>query len=181
METETITYWLDTKDRISSIHGPWDKFADENDGVGVRACDVYGRSIWDYVTGDTTRMWLGAVFQLARLRGVRIERPYRCDSPDLKRFMRMHISPDEKGGLQIEHKMLNIEERISPIYIQHGSENVSKNLTLRCSFCGRVKQREAWLEPPSVHAITPCKIIVAYSVCEDCQQMMPQTKKSPIA
>lgn len=171
METETVKYLLDDKERIISISGPWDQFADENNGVSVRACDVCGHSIWDYVTGDSTRMWLSAVFQLARLRGVSIERPYRCDSPKLKRFMRMRIDPDERGILQIEHALLNTEERTAPVYIQYGSENTDKNLKLRCSFCGRVKQRE-WVEPLAEQAATLCKIIVAYSVCEDCQRLI---------
>ena len=96
MTTQTTAYVLDNRNRIISVSEAWDRFAAENGGNKTSYKDVCGRPIWDFVTGDPTRMWREAIFQFARLRGDRVERPYKCDSPDLKRFMRMRIVSDFK-------------------------------------------------------------------------------------
>jgi hypothetical protein len=89
MTTETNAYLLDKLIRIVSTSGVWDQFAAKNEGEKASLRDTCGRAIWDFVTGDTTRKWLDIVFQLARYSITTIEQHYRCDSPDIKRFMRM--------------------------------------------------------------------------------------------
>lgn len=164
-------YSLDSRDCIVSVSGSWDKFAAKNGGVRVFANDVCGRSIWEFVTGDATRMWLEAVFQLARLRSASIERPYRCDSPSLKRFMRMRIVSEQGGVLRIEHEILATEQRSKPVHFQYGM-NVMKNTRQRCSICGRVNDG-GWQEPLAEYADPSYSIMVIYTVCEDCQRLMP--------
>lgn len=174
MTNSTTVYVLDNQDRIISVSGAWDEFSKENGGANLYSIDVYGRSIWDFVTGDATRMWLGAVFQYARLRGSSVERPYRCDSPDLKRFMRMRVIPDQTCVLRIEHEILSTEQRIAPVIIKYGSITM-KNTKQRCSICGRLQNIGGWQEPHEDHANWPSEIIVIYTVCEDCQRLMPGT------
>lgn len=173
MENSTTAYILDKEDRILSVSGPWDQFAYQNDGVNARASDVCGRSIWDFIVGDEARMWLNAIFQIARVRNANVERPYRCDSPEVKRFMRMRIVPCEGGALRIEHEVLGMEERSIPVYIRYGPSKDMENIRIRCSFCGHMKHGEAWEEPRAEHAGPSREIIVAYSVCEDCRRSMP--------
>lgn len=175
-DNTTTTYLLNNKDIILSVKGPWDEFADDNGGIKIYAKDVCGRSIWDFVVGDETRMWLETIFQLARLNLSIIERSYRCDSPDLKRFMRMRIFPEEGGNLRIEHKILAIKERSAPVNIQYSKNSNRKKLRQRCSFCGRLNQdgkQGNWVEPLPEHADMSSEIIVIYTVCEDCQDLFP--------
>ena len=174
MTSSTTVYVLDNQDRIISFSGAWDEFAKENGGTNLSSIDVYGRSIWDFVTGDATRMWLDAVFQYARLRGLKVERPYRCDSPDLKRFMRMRVVPEQASILRIEHEILSTEQRIASVIIKCGSITM-KNTRQRCSICGRLKNIGGWQEPHEDHVNGPGGIIVIYTVCEDCQRSMPGT------
>jgi len=173
MTTETTAYVLDHRNRIISTSGVWDQFAAENEGIKAASKDIYGRSIWDFVTGDTTRMWLDAVFQLARYRDTGIERRYRCDSPDLKRFMRMLIVSEHGGMLRIEHEILSTEQRSRPVNIKY-SELTMKNTKQRCSICGRLNIG-GWQEPHECYADASSRILVIYTVCEDCQRLMPGT------
>ncbi len=180
-----IAYLLDNREYILSVEGAWDEFAYKNDGESVYACDVCGRSIWDFVNGDVTRMWLSTVFQLARLCNMTVERPYRCDSPHEKRFMRMRIIPERDGVLRIMHELLMTEKLDIPLHIKCGVEKAMDKVKpmLRCSFCGRVRQGELWEEPSMEHAGTLREIIVGYSLCENCAHSMPgikndQTKKN---
>lgn len=166
----TTIYCLDREQRITSVSGPWDQFARENGGPDVLAGRVCGRSIWDFVNGDATRMWLNALFQLAFVRNEMVERPYRCDSPDFKRFMRMQIFPETGGVLRVEHELLSLEKRIRPVYICHESTIKAPIIHLRCSICGRVKIGGVWEEPGQRHCKSSGSIVVAYSVCDDCMQ-----------
>lgn len=173
MENLTTMYLLNKKNHILSVSGPWDRFAEENNGVNVFSSDVCGRSLWDFVVGDFTRIWLETIFQLARLRNTMTEQWYRCDSPEVKRFMKMRIVPDREDGLRIEHKTLVTEERPVPVYIRYGPDK--SNVRTRCSICGRVKLEGVWKEPRAEYAETSREINVAYSVCTDCRCLLPGT------
>ena len=165
--TKTV-YLLDKLNSIISVDGSWDEFAAENEGRRVRASDVCGRSIWEFVTGDATRMWLETVFNIVRFRESAIERPYRCDSPELKRYMRMHVIPEKGGILRLEHHVVGTEERATPIYFNFCSDQAGKSLRVRCSMCGRLKSGETWVEPQAHFGDKPLHVMVAYSVCGDC-------------
>ncbi|TWI74001.1 hypothetical protein LZ24_01231 [Desulfobotulus alkaliphilus] len=167
MSIPDTEYLLDKGDRIVSVGGAWDSFAKENGAAKVFSGDVCGRSVWDYVTGDATRMWLEALFQLARLRRTEIERPYRCDSPDVKRFMRMRIAVEQGGLLRIGHEILATEKRPASVHIQYGSET-TKNLRQRCSICGRIRG-DGWQEPHPEDADISGILVVIYTVCKDCR------------
>ena len=173
MTNSTIVYVLDHQDRIISVSGAWDKFADENNGTNLSSKDVCGRPLWDFVTGDATRMWLEAIFQYARLLGTSVVRPYRCDSPDLKRFMRMRIDFEQGGILTVEHEIMATEPRSAPVLIQYGANTLRKTRQ-RCSICGRVNSG-GWQEPLEEHADESDGIIVIYTVCEDCYRLIPGT------
>jgi hypothetical protein len=176
MNTSTNIYTLDKQDRISALNGGWDEFANKNGGKNLSSQDICGRKIWDFVTGDATRMWLEALFQLTRLRGTSIERPYRCDSPNLKRFMRMRI--DEQGGnLRVEHEILSTEQRVAPVHIRYGAHVKKRNRHL-CSICGRLNDGY-WQEPCPEHAEVPEGILVIYTVCEDCRSRFTLNQGDP--
>ncbi len=172
MKTTTTLYVLDNQDRIVLIEGAWDEFAKDNDGANLSSDEVYGQLIWDYVTGDTTRMWLEALFQYARVSALILERLYRCDSPNMKRFMRMRIIPLQTNCLRIEHEVLATEQRAVPVKIQY-SKNMMKNTKRRCSICGRLNIDGAWQEPHLNHKNESKEVMVIYSVCDDCQRLLP--------
>lgn len=170
--TTPTTYVLDERNRICSVSGIWDEFADENGGQKLSSSDVCGRTIWDFVAGDATRMWLDAIFQLTRLRETSLERSYRCDSPDVKRFMRMRVVPEQGRLLRIEHEILATEPRPVPVSIQYAA-NALDEIRRRCSICGRI-HNGSWLEPQAEHVDASNRIMVIYTVCEDCKRLLPR-------
>lgn len=170
MDNSPITYLLDKRKNIVSVGGPWDQFAQENGGECARGCEVCGHSIWKFVTGDLARMWLDTVFQLALARGETIERPYRCDSPLVKRFMRMRIRPGEGGLLHVEHELLATEVRPASVFFRFAAKGEEGGARLRCSICGRISLAEGWHEPGEQYAAPSTGILVVYSVCPDCER-----------
>lgn len=173
MKITDVTYLLDCENRIMSVHGPWDEFAIENGGNDALAVDVCGRPLWDFVEDDDTRTWLEAIFEFVRLRGEIVQRPYRCDSPQLKRYMQMIIAPRAEGVLRVEHQMLRTEPRRFPVEIEYGGEHATNNMKLRCSLCGCIKNGDRWEEPTPEHAQPGPHILVAYTVCDGCSLVLP--------
>ena len=167
----TIVYRLDQENQIISVDGPWDDFALDNEGSNAIACQVEGRPIWHFITGDTTRMWFEVMLKSARLRQTTLELCYRCDSPELKRFMRMRIVPGENDILSIEHEQIGEERRASPVTIRYAGNKPVGSFNTRCSMCGRLKQGPDWLEPEQQkHPSDTVNVI--YTVCESCKTLV---------
>jgi hypothetical protein len=173
MSLSITTYILDGKGRIISINGPWDEFAHENGGVDIYANDIQGQLIWDFISGDATRMWFDTLINFAAVKNEIIKRPYRCDSPDFKRYMRMTITPEGNGLLRIDHELLSLEQRKNPIYPVHESKSISNISRIRCSICGRINNGISWEEPHIKHTTGLNEIVVIYTVCNECKSSLP--------
>lgn len=170
MQKPTRTsYLLDQRERIVSVDGAWDAFAEENGGCHLSAAELWGHSIWEYVAGDNTKMWLTALFQYARLKGSGVTRPYRCDSPELKRYMQMTVRLESGSLLRVDHELLYTEPRTPALHFRHSGRHDQAPFT-RCSNCGRIHVG-AWVEPDPSHANTGSTLTVVYSVCPTCQAL----------
>lgn len=162
-------YWLDHASHIVGVDGPWDRFALENEGEAACAERVIGQPLLHFVSGDEARMWIDTLLQLARLTGEVLERSYRCDSPELQRFMNMRLVPEDSGMMRVEHHLVSVRQRIRPVRFLPVS-SYQATLRLRCSICGRIKEQGEWMEAEQLSdngpAISPIK--VAYTVCQWC-------------
>lgn len=164
-----ITYYLDSENRIIGLSGPWDEFAEENKGNKVFSRDVCGRSLFDFINGESTQMWCRTILELARLNRRTIHREYRCDSPNVQRFMMMHIQPYKESGLMVEHEVIDIIKKESAVYIVHKSQCPSASYFIRCSVCGQIEFEREWQEPSAIMAEEDGSIAVIYSVCPGCK------------
>lgn len=166
-------YWLDRHDKIIRVCDFWDQFALENDGDNVISSRVVGKHVLDFVHGDTTRMWIETLLQLSRLRGAYLERPYRCDSPDMRRYMKLGIFPESSGILRLEHTLVSTEEKKFKVQIRVAPDETVSDIRQRCSICGRIHSDRQWIEPEQdTHVCQgnqPVGLDVVYVVCDDCQ------------
>lgn len=172
MKTTNNYYCLDNKNIIVSVSNNWNNFAEENDGLSIFSENVIGKSIWDFISGNTTKMWLDCIFQLARLRKSKIEKTYRCDSPDIKRYMKMIIIPDIDGFLKIEHQIMSTEVQETPVFI-YASPTKNDKFKKRCSVCGRILQDNCWYEPANLNDSITQNFLVIYTVCNECKRSLP--------
>lgn len=183
-QTDHVTYWLDRDDNIVKVGGAWDRFARENDGPDARADAVVGRPIWDFVSGDTARMWLESLLGYTRLHGKAVSRNYRCDSPEVRRFLSMNVSREDRHHLRVEHVVEAIEPRDRAVGIVAATARTA-HTRLRCSICGRIKGGDTWCEPddPTL-ADQPGAprngFTVIYSVCAECQMLLPHAAVRPV-
>ena len=173
MDRGTNTYWLDDSLRITKVSEAWDQFAQDNEGEQALGVIVRGRSLWDFVVDDVTRMWLEVLIKLARMRNEQIERPYRCDSPELKRYMLMRITPEGQDSLRVDHILISTAPRRRPVHIHPARRAPFLSMARRrCSMCGRVASGDMWLEPDDDPASEGATLTVIYTVCEDCAKAL---------
>jgi hypothetical protein len=172
-----VAYWLDRDDVIVDVGGGWDEFARANDGPDVLAEAVVGRPLWHFVKGDTTTMWLESLLGYVRIMQTPATRTYRCDSPEVRRFMDMTVRLDDGGLLHLEHRLLRTEPRAVPVHFAATGQRDAAHY-LRCSICGRLRSEAAWREPddpatgaPTNTAVTPLRVL--YGICDDCLRLLP--------
>jgi len=174
---EVTTYWLDTKDLITAVSSSWNHFAlNNNAGKNSLAQNVIGQNIYSFIISDPTRMYLQILIQQARVLGNTVAKKYRCDSPQLKRYMEMRITPEQTGQIRLDHLLERVEPFVRPISFYPASSGGTAT-AYRCSICARLYLAGCWVMPDD--AITEglisldAPLPVIYTVCPVCQPSSP--------
>ncbi|MCB0192433.1 MAG: hypothetical protein KDJ65_10860 [Anaerolineae bacterium] len=169
----SVVYWLNQADEIVDVNDEWDNFALDNDGNEVVRDKVIGKPLFNFIVGESTRMFVDNLLRRARLRYQETHKFYRCDSPDVKRFMEMRIVPEDRDLLRLEHTIIRREVMTPPVYYQYSP--TIKHPYRRCSICNKVLHQSVWCEgsdliralpQSSVDAIDAIDVI--YHVCPTC-------------
>ena len=139
-------YRVDATDAIVSVDPLWIAFAQENGAEELTEQSVVGRSLWDFFAGDETRALFKQVHALVRSRGKKVVLPFRCDSPNLERHMRMTISDQGQGQLSYD----NVIVRAVPQFylgLLDTSRPRSRSFLTMCSCCKRcLLEPHGWLD-----------------------------------
>ena len=173
--SEGMSYTLDDADTIVAVNGPWDDFARKNEGEQILADKIVGQKLDRFILGDDTRMFVRTMIMSARVLKKTIYRPYRCDSPTLKRFMEMTVHPLPEGQVEVVHRELHSEPITHVIRIAAGPVGSSTAYVKRCSLCNRVKVQGIWSELDNALEterllVEASSLKVIYGVCPDCQR-----------
>ena len=171
-----MSYTLDEADCIVAVGGAWDDFARVNQGDAVLSSKVIGRKLDQFIHDDVTRMFVRSLLMAARLLGKPISRPYRCDAPELKRFMEMTVTPDARGCLEVKHRELRIEPMLHRVRLVAAPPGSQAVFTKRCSLCNRVQTQGVWSEVDAAVLAgrltdSGAGLKVFYGVCPDCQAL----------
>lgn len=140
---EHILYRIDKLDLIEFIEGAWDAFTIANGAPQLVSVDMVGRSIWDSISNETIRHIYKQIIDRARA-GETIQVDFRCDSPELRRYLQMRISPCGEGSVQFETRTIRIEDIAKPADPPN-LKGFAGNLLVTCSWCQKYKTGEnAW-------------------------------------
>lgn len=170
---------LDSENHILEVGGDWDRFALANGAPELIGERIIGRSLLDFVTGNVTRQFLLALLHIVREGRSSIELEYRCDSPQLRRYMLMQVSHVVDGMVRFQHTVLRVEPRDTPVPIKAAAQR-GRDTFVRCSMCNRVKQTHDWVEPDGLMR-TPSssteQLAVIYGICESCKDELQKVKE----
>lgn len=175
MAETTIRYVLDDRDHIVQVGGDWTPFACENGAEELHENEVVGRSLWDFVVSSSLRRVYRQLLDKVRQNGNTVVFPYRCDSPQERRYAKMTVTPGASGKVEFVSEMLRSEKRLTPVNMVAGM--ASWKLTICCSVCGRLKHQDDWLEVEQ--AVTAglalsedMEVQVAYGICPSCRETL---------
>jgi hypothetical protein len=135
MSNDVFIYRIDRTDTIVSVSDNWQTFADANAwGGSLRPEDVVGHKLWDFIQDQETRHLYQELFRRVR-RGMPSRTiPFRCDSPNERRYLELVIEslPDEQ--IEILSKTLRTESR-RYISLLNADISRSKEFVTVCSMC----------------------------------------------
>jgi len=172
VSVETLSYAIDDQDRLIRVDGGFYGFAAENgwDGAG----DSLGRSLWDFVAGEEVRKLQRLLLRRVRegTRDVRL--PFRCDGPEVRREMDIHIAADRTGRVVLFSARIRSEkpwEEPQPL-LDPGIPREDDFLSM-CAWCDRFLVDGEWVEVEEAarrlelfrRARMPA---LDHSICPDC-------------
>lgn len=158
-----MIYWLSAGDEITGVGGNWNAFALENDGPGALDELVTGRPLWDFVQGLPTRRFLSDVFHACRHSDDAFSMPYRCDGNGLDRLINLHVVPEGRGVLRIEHHLLRVRPALGGILPRMFDADRYR----QCSICMSCHVGLHWMAPGRL--IPRPGAQVTYVICPTCR------------
>lgn len=169
-------YRIDEADKITHVDADWVAFARENGVPQLTASAVVGRPLMDFIADRETRHLYELLLQRVRRTQRTVSIPFRCDSPELRRFMELRMRPLDGGDVEIAGVLLREESR-PRVALLVDSVRRPENAVTICGWCKHIRVSDQWLEvedgvvrlglfdserlPPLTHGICPhCQAMV---------------------
>lgn len=139
-------YHIDDQDRLSFVDEGWRQFARDNNTLELATEDILGKPLWDFITGEQIGRLYRLLLEKVRVSGQPLDIYYRCDAPELRRYLQMTITPLENNYVQFRNWLLHQEKR-KPISLLDTSLGRIEEWVSICSWCKQVKLAEDdWVE-----------------------------------
>lgn len=171
--TLSTRYRVEPDMSIGWTSANWDRFARENGAPELAEGTVLGHPVWEYIEGDGTRAVYEAVIRRVRATGEEVVLPFRCDSPDVRRFMELRMRRTN-SELEVVSELHREEPRPHVALLDAASPRAGEPIRI-CSFCKRVEARGSeWLEVEDAAAALELSADGPYppldhTVCPDCE------------
>ena len=138
----SVSYRIDSSDRIVFTDDAWFEFARQND---FENADVLGTSLWPHITDQTTAHLYKVIIARVRTRHRPAHVTFRCDAPTVRRFMWMEIAPESAGAVLF--RTFTGEEHERPrMPLLDATVPRGKQFLKICGWCKRIPVGAQWVE-----------------------------------
>jgi hypothetical protein len=137
LEKRRFIWSIDGADKIVHVNDAWLAFAVENTAPQLTAVLVLNQSIWRFIQGQETSYLYQQIFRRVRAGKAPVTFPFRCDSPDCRRFMEMELALLPGDAIQFTAHMFREEWR-DPIDLLDASRNRTGEFVTVCSWCKKI-------------------------------------------
>jgi hypothetical protein len=135
---QRLFIWIiDAADKIVHVNDDWLAFAGENSALQLTALLVLDQPIWRFIQGQETSYLYQQIFRRIRAGKSPVTFPFRCDSPDCRRFMEMQLSLLPGDAIQLMTHMLREEWR-DPVDLLDTPRDISREFLKICSWCKKI-------------------------------------------
>jgi hypothetical protein len=179
IDKRIFVHQIDSKDRIIFVNEAWLSFARENNAPDLSLDSVMNKPLWYFITDFETHHLYKTIIARTRTTGTSIRIPFRCDSPDCRRFMELEISSASGGVVEFKGRVLKQESR-DPIDFFDRSTERSREMATMCSICKKVKVHgRRWYEVGEAidvfHLFGPPKPpSISHGLCPGCAKSARQ-------
>jgi hypothetical protein len=136
-DQRNFIWTIDDADKIVHVNDDWLAFARENTAPQLTAPVVLNQHIWRFIQGQETSYLYQQIFSQVRAGKSPVTFPFRCDSPDCRRFMEMQLSLLPGNAIQFAAHILREEWR-DPIDLLDASRDRSGEFITVCSWCKKI-------------------------------------------
>lgn len=181
-DNRSFKYQINRNDIITYINQEWLDFALENQSENLNEDSIIGSSLWHHIVNPVTVNIYETLIQKVRETNSVIKIPFRCDSPDKRRFMEMKITHLNEGTIEFTNSILGEEVRSSAPLLDPMFPRNSQLIRM-CGWCKKVKTSTGWLE--AEEAVIALKIFnepslprITHGICPPCRDnLIPAESK----
>jgi hypothetical protein len=164
---------IDAADKLVHVNDAWLAFAGENTAPQLTAAAVLNQPIWRFIQGQEASYLYRQIFGRVRAGKSPVKFPFRCDSPECRRFMEMQLTLLPGNAIQFMAHILREEWR-QPLNLLDGSRDRPGEFLKICSWCKRIYipgqgwgEIEAAIEPLDLfgHQSMPR---MTHTICDSC-------------
>lgn len=173
MDSERVfVYRIDSQNRITFLNQDWLEFARDNQAPELSPSAVLGHDLSEYIADWETRHLYDIIYQRVRQSGKTIHLPFRCDSPEQRRFFQMSIAALPGGGLEFSVRVIRIEPRQRIALLDPSTRHAWDRVVI-CSWCKRIEiLANQWVDLETVidreDLFSPTPPSLTHDVCPDC-------------
>lgn len=182
-DSREFVHRIDAQDRICFVNDAWLAFATENawsDGAPA----VLGSPLMSHIADAQTRHIYRLLIDRVRDTGHPLLFRYRCDSPELRRFMEMRMSAGPAGEIEFRSRVLRLEGRDPIPVLDTTQPRRSGNPLQICSWCKAIYAQATWLNlEEAVHKLDVLSDAVlpelTHGICPACSDQMLRVGGAP--
>jgi hypothetical protein len=173
LDQRRFIWIIDAADKIVHVNDDWLAFAGENTAPQLTASLVLDQLIWRFIQGQETSYLYQQIFRRVRAGKSPVTFPFRCDSPDCRRFMEMKLTLLPGDAIQFISHLVR-EERRDPVDLLDAFRDRSGEFVKVCSWCKKINipgqgwgEIEAAIGPLDLfgHHTTPR---MTHTICDAC-------------
>lgn len=144
MNQQTYIYRIDAEDRIIEVSENWTTFHEGNSPAPLK--DVIGCSVWDFIQDIEIHHLYKEIFQHLRKGKSARPIPFRCDSPDERRWLELRFQVLPNAHIELRSQIVRTEPR-PPVKLLMQDTPRSQDFISICSMCKKIKVSEnQWVE-----------------------------------
>jgi hypothetical protein len=161
-------YMVDSRLRILYCNAGWERFAEQNGGVGLRGTEQVGRPVLDAIP-PPLRDFYQEGYRKVLEQGETWGHDYECSSPTLYRKYRMLVTPVASVNGALVVNSLIVETPFPEEGVAARNHVDANGIVTMCCHCRRTRRAGAdrvWDWVPSLVAEPPDNI--SHGLCQTC-------------
>ncbi len=179
MNESYTSYIINRENRIESVDDGWESFAEKNHGEELINERVVSRDISKVIACTRCQELYDMLIESIRVKQKAIHFPFRCDSPEARRYMTMEMAPLHQEKILFT-SYLEKEYRRTPLALLDIMTARSDEIIMICSWCKRIRaEKDIWLE--AEEAVEKMLLFnrsplpqLSHGVCPSCYDLLLQ-------